>query len=65
MTTATLRTDQHRPSAIDPEAYDFVGVEYLYGACMPEEWPLVKKKYDIIEKHPLEPHLCVGYEIRF
>lgn len=44
---------------------DYVGVEYLYGACMVDEWPLVKKKYDIITKHPLEPHLCVGYEIRF
>ena len=41
-----------------------VGVEYIYGACMPEEWPRIKKQYDIIEKHPLEPHLCVGYEIR-
>lgn len=44
---------------------DQVGVEYLYGACVPEEWPLVKQKYDIVTKHPLEPHLCVGYEIRF
>ena len=38
---------------------DFVGVEYLYGACMPEEWPLVKEKYTIIHDHPLEPHLCI------
>ena len=44
---------------------DFVGVEYLYGACTPEEWPFVKKKFDVVTKHPLEPHLCVGYEIRF
>jgi ribosomal protein S18 acetylase RimI-like enzyme len=43
---------------------DFVGVEYLYGACIPEEWPLVQKKFDIVTKHPLEPHLCVGFEIR-
>jgi hypothetical protein len=44
---------------------DFVGVEYLYCACVPEEWPLVKRKYEIIERHPLEPHLCVGFELRF
>ena len=44
---------------------DFIGAEYIYGACLPEEWPLVKKKYDIIEKHPLEAHLCIGYEVRF
>jgi len=44
---------------------DYVGVEYIYGACMPEEWPLVKQKYEIITKHPLEPHLCVGFELRF
>jgi ribosomal protein S18 acetylase RimI-like enzyme len=44
---------------------DYVGVEYLYCACTPEEWPLVLKKYDVNTKHPLEPHLCVGYEIRF
>ena len=43
----------------------YIGIEYLYCACLPEEWPLVKKRHDIIEKHPLEPHLCVGYEIRF
>lgn len=42
-----------------------VGIEYLYGACVPEEWPLVKQKYTIIEKHPLEPHLCVGFEMQF
>ncbi len=44
---------------------DYIGVEYIYGACLPEEWPLVKEKFDILTKHPLEPHLCVGYEIRF
>ncbi len=44
---------------------DCVGVEYLYGACVPEEWPLIKQKYEILTKHPLEPHLCVGFEIRF
>jgi len=44
---------------------DYVGVEYLYCACVPEEWPLIKQKFDIVEKHPLEPHLCIGYEIRF
>lgn len=44
---------------------DMVGIEYLYGACVPEEWPLVKQKYEIIERHPLEPHLCVGFEMRF
>lgn len=40
-------------------------VEYLYCACRPEEWPLIKEQYSILNKHPLEPHLCVGYEIRF
>lgn len=44
---------------------DCVGVEYLYGACVPEEWPLVQEKYDIVRKHPLEPHLCVGFDLRF
>ena len=44
---------------------EYVGVEYLYGACIPEEWPLVQNKFDIVTKHPLEPHLCVGFEIRF
>jgi len=42
-----------------------VGVEYLYCACLPEEWPVVKSQYEIVEDHPLEPHLCVGYELRF
>lgn len=44
---------------------DYIGVEYLYCACLPDEWPLVKEKYEVIERAPLEPHLCVGYEIRF
>jgi len=44
---------------------DGLGLEYCYGVCLPEEWPLVKQKYDIIERHPLEPHLCVGFEVRF
>jgi ribosomal protein S18 acetylase RimI-like enzyme len=44
---------------------DCVGVEYLYGACVPEEWPLVQEKYEVIRKHPLEPHQCVGFELRF
>lgn len=42
-----------------------IGIEYLYGCCMPEEWPNVKREYEIIDKHPLEPHLCIGYEVRF
>ena len=44
---------------------DKLGVEYVYGVCVPEEWPIVKEKYDIVWRHPLEPHLCIGYEIRF
>ena len=44
---------------------DGIALEYLYGACRPEEWHLVKKKYEIIERPPLEPHLTVGFEIRF
>jgi len=54
------------PQAIQDELMkDCVGVEYLYGACVPEEWPLVQEKYDIITKPPLEPHLCVGFDVRF
>ena len=52
-------------AVVDLMNKDRVGIEYLYGACAPEEWPLVKQKYDIIHKPPLEPHLCIGYEIRF
>jgi len=42
-----------------------IGIEYLYCACLPEEWPRIKKQYEILYRHPLEPHLCIGYEIRF
>jgi ribosomal protein S18 acetylase RimI-like enzyme len=49
----------------DLAAADYFGVEYLYCACLPEEWPAIKEKYEIIERHPLEPHLCVGFEVRF
>lgn len=44
---------------------DRIGTEYIYAVCLPEEWPNTKEKYEIITRHPLEPHLCVGYEIRF
>jgi ribosomal protein S18 acetylase RimI-like enzyme len=50
---------------LDGLSQDNLAVEYIYCACLPEEWPLVKQKYEIIEKHPLEPHLCVGFELRF
>lgn len=42
-----------------------IGVEYLYGACSVEDWPTVKSEQQVLEEHPLEPHLCVGFEIRF
>jgi len=42
-----------------------VGIEYIYAVCLPEEWASVKEKFDVLKKHPLEPHLCIGYEIRF
>ncbi|HRI86960.1 MAG TPA: GNAT family N-acetyltransferase [Candidatus Hydrogenedentes bacterium] len=42
-----------------------IGIEYVYAVCLPEDWPVVQQKYEIIDKHPLEPHLCIGYEIRF
>ncbi|MFP6581576.1 MAG: GNAT family N-acetyltransferase [Candidatus Hydrogenedentota bacterium] len=42
---------------------DGIGVEYIYGVCQPEDWPAVKKKYEIKMDHPLEPHLCIGYAI--
>lgn len=42
-----------------------VGVEYLYAACLPEKWAEIREKYEVIEDHPLEPHLCIGYEVRF
>lgn len=44
---------------------DHIGIEHIEAMCMPEDWPLVKKKYEVLTHHPLEPHLCVGYEIRF
>ncbi len=50
---------------VDGLKKDYVGIEYLYCACIPEEWPLVKQKFEVIERHPLEPHLCVGFEVRF
>jgi len=50
---------------VEALAQDYIGLEYVYAVCSPEEWPLVKEKHDIIDKPPLEPHLCVGYEIRF
>ena len=54
------------PQALQDELMkDCVGVEYLYGACVPEEWPLVQEKYEIIKKPPLEPHLCAGFDLRF
>ena len=46
-------------------ALNQINVEYIYAACSPEDWPKVKKQYEVLEKPPLEPHLCVGYEIRF
>lgn len=42
-----------------------VGVEYLYCACPVENWPAMRRRFEIIERHPLEPHLCIGYELRF
>ena len=42
-----------------------LGIEYVYCACMPEDWAKTRQDFDIIEKPPLEPHLCIGYEIRF
>ena len=47
---------------LDP---NIVGIEYLYCVCMPEQWAHVQEQYEIITRPPLEPHLCVGYEIRF
>ena len=44
---------------------DFVGCEHIYGACVPEIFDEVRRRYEVIERHPLEPHLCVGYEIKF
>ncbi len=44
---------------------DFVGCEYIYGACVPEIFDEVRRRYEVIKRPPLEPHLCIGYEIRF
>ena len=44
---------------------DYIGIEYIYACCTIEEWPLIKQKYEIVTKPPLEPHLCVGFELRF
>lgn len=38
-----------------------IAVEYLYAACLPENWPLVETGCKLIRDHPLEPHLCVGF----
>ena len=57
-----MRLDARRAAALADER---IGVEYVYAVCTPEEWPRVKRQYDIIEEHPLEPHLCIGYELRF
>ncbi|MGI6461971.1 MAG: GNAT family N-acetyltransferase [Candidatus Hydrogenedentales bacterium] len=43
----------------------YIGIEYLYACCLVEEFPLIKQKYTVLEDHPLEPHVCIGYEIRF
>ncbi len=40
-----------------------VGVEYVYAVCMPEDWPQVQKKFDLLKDHPHEPHLCIGFEV--
>ncbi len=50
---------------VDRMMADYVGIEYLYCACTVEEWPLAKQKYEVVARHPLEPHLCVGFELRF
>jgi len=44
---------------------DFIGCEYIYGACIPDVWKDVQKKYKVITRHPLEPHMCTGFEMRF
>ena len=42
-----------------------IGVEYIYGCCTVEDWPTIKSDYDIVCDPPLEPRLCVGFELRF
>jgi ribosomal protein S18 acetylase RimI-like enzyme len=44
---------------------DRIAIEYIYAVCMPEEWPLVKERHEVLTQHPLEPHICIGYELRF
>jgi len=44
---------------------EYVGCEHIYGACVPDVWNEVQRKFDVITRHPLEPHLCVGFEMRF
>jgi len=44
---------------------DLIGCEYIYGACIPDVWNEVKEKYEVLTRHPLEPHLCVGFEMKF
>jgi ribosomal protein S18 acetylase RimI-like enzyme len=54
------------PQALDEQfKQQCIGIEYLYCACLPEEWPEIQKQFEVLQKHPLEPHLCIGYEIRF
>jgi len=42
-----------------------IALDYLYGGCLPEEWANVQQEFEVISKHPQEPHLCVGFETRF
>lgn len=54
------------PKAVtDVFAEDRIGVEYVYGCCTPENWPAIQAKYEVLVDAPLEPHLCVGFELRF
>ncbi|MFP6596866.1 MAG: GNAT family N-acetyltransferase [Candidatus Hydrogenedentota bacterium] len=40
-----------------------IAIECIYGVCTPEGWHQIKKDQRILQDHPLEPHLCIGYEI--
>jgi len=53
------------PEIADALIHQAIGTEYIYAACTPEDWPRVQSQHDIIRRHPLEPHLCIGYELRF
>ncbi len=54
------------PPEIDQMLKDeHIGCEYVYGACIPDVWKDIQKKHEIITRHPLEPHLCVGFEMTF